>query len=156
MLRSLALIFLLVLAPPFLAAPSAAAAKGLARAELTIESAGGPHPFRVEIARTPQERAQGLMFRKSLAPDRGMLFEFERPQVVAFWMKNTLIPLDMLFVDAAGRIIGIHRDAVPLSLAAILSPGPVRGVIEVAGGTAARLGIRPGDRVLFPFFAPGG
>jgi uncharacterized protein len=150
------LVLFFALAPLLLASPSAAEEGRLPTAELTIESAGGPHRFTVEVAETPQEEARGLMFRKSLAADSGMLFDFKRPQEVAFWMKNTLIPLDMLFVDAEGRIAGIHANAVPLSLATIESPGPVRAVIELAGGTAARLGIKPGDRVLYPIFGTGG
>ncbi len=150
--RFLPLFFLLAFAPFFVARGSAQEAQRLPTAPLTILCARGPHRFTTEIAATPQERALGLMFRRSLAPDSGMLFDFKRPQEVAFWMKNTLVPLDMLFVDAEGRIVGIHADAVPLSLATIPSPGPVRAVIELLGGTAARLGIRPGDRVLFPIF----
>jgi uncharacterized membrane protein (UPF0127 family) len=148
-------IFLLLffaLAAPLSARCSAADPWRLPKASLVIVTAGGPHRFTVEIADTPQTRAQGLMFRKSLPADAGMLFDFERPQRVAFWMKNTLIPLDMLFVDARGRILGVHADAAPLSLASIESPAPVRAVIEIAGGTAARLGIKPGARVLYPIF----
>ena len=123
-----------------------------ATSELTIVSAGGPHKFTVELATTPGQMEQGLMFRKSLAPDAGMLFDYRTPSMAAMWMKNTLIPLDMLFVDAAGHIVNIHERAVPGSLDAIAAAAPVRAVIELNGGTAARLGIRPGDRVVFPIF----
>jgi uncharacterized membrane protein (UPF0127 family) len=92
------------------------------------------------------------MFRQSLAPDAGMLFDFGSPSRAMMWMKNTLIPLDMLFVDAQGRIVNIHERAVPGSLATIAAAAPVRAVIELNGGTAARLQIRPGDRVIFPIF----
>jgi uncharacterized membrane protein (UPF0127 family) len=119
---------------------------------LTIESANGPHRFNVELAVTPEEMMQGLMFRRSLAPDAGMLFIYETPQRASFWMKNTLIPLDMLFIAPDGRILNIHERAVPQSLEPIPSDGPVRAVLEVNGGTAARLGIKPGDRVVSAIF----
>ena len=124
-------------------------------ASLTIVAAGGPHKFTVEVATTPAQMEQGLMFRRSLAPDAGMLFDYGAPSPAMMWMKNTLIPLDMLFVDAAGRIVNIHERAVPGSLATIAATAPVRAVIELNGGTAARLGIRPGDRVEFPIFHGG-
>jgi len=121
-------------------------------APLTIESATGRHDFSVEVATTPGQMEQGLMFRRSLAPEAGMVFDFKTPSMATMWMKNTLIPLDMLFVDAQGRIVNIHERAVPQSLDTISAAAPVRGVVELNGGTAARLGIRPGDRVLFPIF----
>ena len=121
-------------------------------AELTIVTQSGPHKFTVELATTPAQMAQGLMFRKSLAPDAGMLFDYQPPSVATMWMKNTLIPLDMLFVDATGHIVNIHERAVPGSLETIAAAAPVRAVIELNGGTAARLGIRPGDQVIFPIF----
>ena len=121
-------------------------------AELTIVSAGGPHKFAVELATTPAQMEQGLMFRQRLAADAGMLFDYRAPAMASMWMKNTLIPLDMLFVDDRGRIINIHERAVPGSLDPIAAAAPARAVIELNGGTAARLGIRPGDRVVFPIF----
>jgi uncharacterized membrane protein (UPF0127 family) len=121
-------------------------------APLTIESATGRHDFSVEVATTPGQMEQGLMFRRSLAPEAGMIFDFKTPSMATMWMKNTLIPLDMLFVDAQGRIVNIHERAVPQSLDTISAAAPVRGVVELNGGTTARLGIRPGDRVLFPIF----
>jgi uncharacterized membrane protein (UPF0127 family) len=124
----------------------------LITAPLTIVTASGPHPFTVEIAETPYQMEKGLMFRTSLAPDAGMIFIYPQPTIARMWMKNTLIPLDMLFVDAAGRIVNIHQRAVPESLAVIAAAAPVRAVIELAGGTAARLDMRPGDEVLFPLF----
>jgi uncharacterized membrane protein (UPF0127 family) len=124
-------------------------------AQLTIVTAGGPHPFTVELATTPAQMEQGLMFRQSLAPDAGMLFDFTTPSVAMMWMKNTLIPLDMLFVDGQGRVVNIHERAVPGSLATIAAAAPVRAAIELNGGTAARLGIRPGDRVIYPIFGSG-
>ena len=125
------------------------------RSELTIISATGPHRFKVELAETPAQMTQGLMFRTSLAPDAGMLFDYRRPTPATMWMRNTLIPLDMLFVDARGRIVNIHERAVPQSDAIIAAAAPVRAVIELNGGTAARLGIKPGDRVIYPIFTEG-
>jgi uncharacterized membrane protein (UPF0127 family) len=121
-------------------------------APLTIVTAGGPRKFTVELATTPAQMEQGLMFRRSLAPDAGMLFDYQTPSMATMWMKNTLIPLDMLFVDAQGHIVNIHERAVPGSLATISAAAPVRAVIELNGGTASRLGIRPGDRVIYPIF----
>ncbi len=92
------------------------------------------------------------MFRPALAPDAGMLFDYKQPIVATMWMHNTLIPLDMLFVDARGTIVNIHERAVPQSDDVIAAIAPVRAVIELNGGTAARLGIKPGDRVLYPIF----
>lgn len=124
--------------------------------ELTIESsAAGRHRFQVELATTPEQRAWGLMFREALAPDAGMLFVYAGERPVGMWMKNTLIPLDMLFIDGAGRIVNIVERAVPGSLKIIPSAGPVKGVLELNGGTAARLGIMPGDRVVHPMFQAG-
>jgi uncharacterized membrane protein (UPF0127 family) len=123
-----------------------------ATAHLTIVSADGPHRFMVELAETPGQMEQGLMFRRSLAPDAGMLFDFKQPTVATMWMRNTLIPLDMLFVDQQGLIVNIAQRAVPESDQTIAAVKPVRVVIELNGGTAERLGIKPGDRVLYPIF----
>jgi uncharacterized protein len=123
-----------------------------ATAHLTIVSADGPHRFMVELAVTPGQMEQGLMFRRSLAPDAGMLFDFKQPTVATMWMRNTLIPLDMLFVDQRGLIVNIAQRAVPESDQTIAAVKPVRVVIELNGGTAERLGIKPGDRVLYPIF----
>jgi hypothetical protein len=136
----------------FLAQPALAQLQTFATSQLTITSATGDHKFTVELATTPAQQEQGLMYRRSMAPDAGMLFDFGRPQPTTFWMKNTLIPLDMLFVGADGRIVNIHERAVPMSEEMIPSQGIVRAVIELNGGTAARLGIRPGDRVIYPIF----
>jgi len=125
------------------------------KSELTIVSATGPHRFNVELAETPAQMTQGLMFRTSLAPDAGMLFDYKQPTAATMWMRNTLIPLDMLFVDAQGRVVNIHERAVPQSLDVIAAAAPVRAVIELNGGTAARLGIQPGDRVIHPMFGNG-
>lgn len=122
------------------------------RSELTIISATGRHQFQIEVAETPAQMVQGLMFRRSLAPDAGMLFDYKRPTTATMWMRNTLIPLDMLFVDARGKIVNIQQRAVPQSDDVITAATPVRAVIELNGGTAERLGIAPGDQVVHPIF----
>ena len=137
------------------AGPAAAQLARFPTAELTIVTGGGPHKFKVEVATTPEQLEQGLMFRQNLAADSGMIFDFKAPQPAMMWMKNTLIPLDMLFVDAKGQIVNIHERAVPGSLDTIAAAAPVRAVVELNGGTAARLGIRPGDKVLFSIFGTG-
>ncbi|HZT52195.1 MAG TPA: DUF192 domain-containing protein [Stellaceae bacterium] len=114
---------------------------------LTIDTAGGPRHFSIELALTPEQQEQGLMYRKALAPDAGMLFVFPETQTATFWMKNTLIPLDMLFIAADGHIADIHERAVPLAETLIASKVPVRAVLELNGGTVARLGIKDGDLV---------
>jgi len=149
-LRQFLLLALLVVAGAGSAAPAQLA--HFPTATLTIVTASGRHKFAVEVATTPAQMQQGLMFRQSLAPDAGMLFDFGAPTMAEMWMKNTLIPLDMLFVDAKGRIVNIRQRAVPGSLATIAAAAPVRAVIELNGGTAARLDIRPADRVIFPIF----
>jgi uncharacterized protein len=107
----------------------------------------------LRVADTITKRASGLMCVRALPARSGMIFVFnDGDNLRDFWMKNTLIPLDMLFVDAEGRIVNIHERAVPGSLATISAAAPVRAVIELNGGTAARLGIHPGDRVIFPIF----
>ncbi len=114
---------------------------------LTIDTASGPRRFAIELALTPAQQEQGLMFRRDLAPDAGMLFDLGSERIATFWMKNTLIPLDMLFIAEDGRVADIHERAVPLSEATISSKVPVRAVLELNGGTVARLGIKPGDVV---------
>jgi uncharacterized membrane protein (UPF0127 family) len=116
-------------------------------ARLTIDTDHGPRIFTVELATTPEQMARGLMFRRSLPPDAGMLFVYPDSRPVAFWMKNTLIPLDMLFIAGDGKVSRIVERAVPLSETPISSVDEVRAVLELNGGTAARLGIKPGDVV---------
>ncbi|MBW8270260.1 DUF192 domain-containing protein [Caldovatus aquaticus] len=114
------------------------------------------HSFRVEMAVEPQQQMVGLMFRERLGPDEGMLFDWGAPRESSMWMRNTLIPLDMLFIAADGRIHRIAERTVPHSLAPISSGGPVRATLELAGGTAERLDIRVGDRVLHRIFGTAG
>ena len=108
---------------------------------------GTRHAFRVEMAVQPEHQMVGMMFRTTMQPDEGMLFDWGAPRESAMWMRNTLIPLDMVFIAADGRVHRIHERAVPHSLASIESRGPVRAVLELAGGTAERLNLRVGDRV---------
>jgi hypothetical protein len=119
---------------------------------LEIASKTGVHIFAVEIADTEAQREKGLMFRKSLPDGQGMLFDFKREQDVSFWMQNTYIPLDMIFIRGDGSILRIVENAEPLSTRFIPSGGPVLAVLEVIGGTARKLGIAPGDRVAHPIF----
>jgi len=144
--------FVLLLA--ILASAPACAQDGLAKFEtgsLAIVTEDTRHVFNVELATTQQQRSQGLMFRRDMAADSGMLFDFgARPIRASMWMKNTYIPLDMLFIKPDGTIESIAERTVPHSLEAISSRGPVRYVLELNGGTAARLGIGAGDRVEFP------
>jgi uncharacterized membrane protein (UPF0127 family) len=113
---------------------------------LTIRSATGAHHFTVDIAATPAEQERGLMFVKSLPGNRGMIFPYDPPQNVSFWMENTLIPLDMVFIRADGTIARIVT-AKPLDTTNIPSGEPVAAVLEIRGGRSAELGIRAGDRV---------
>lgn len=119
---------------------------------LAIESGGKRIEFFVELAESPEQRAQGLMYRKLMAADAGMLFVETGEREQLMWMKNTLIPLDMLFIRADGTIHSIHERAIPRSEATISSRGPVKSVLELNGGTAARLGIKPGDKVIYRAF----
>jgi uncharacterized protein len=111
--------------------------------------------FQVEIAATRAQQERGLMFRKSLAPDHGMLFTYTRPQRVSYWMKNTLIPLDIIYIAPDGKILSIARNARPHDETPLASGGLVLGVLELAGGRAAQLGMLPGDRVLHRIFPKG-
>jgi uncharacterized membrane protein (UPF0127 family) len=114
---------------------------------LAIATSRGVTHFQVQIADTDSTREKGLMFVRHLGPDEGMLFDFKTPQPVSFWMKNTFIPLDMLFIAPDGRVISIASNAVPMTETPIPSGGDVTGVLEVRGGRAAEIGVSPGDRV---------
>lgn len=113
---------------------------------LTITSKTGVHRFTVEVAATPEQQETGLMFRKSLAPDRGMIFPYDPPQDISFWMKNTLIPLDIIFIRADGTIARI-TNAKALDTTPLPAGEPVGLVLEIAGGRAKQLGIKEGDLV---------
>ncbi len=147
-MRALRTVAFIVFGLLVVAAPSRAASLQ----PLDIISATGKHSFQVEVVDNDADRAKGLMYRKELPADRGMLFDFKREQDVSFWMQNTYIPLDMIFIRADGRIMRIQENAEPLSTRLIPSGGPVLGVLEVIGGTARKLGINPGDQVAHPIF----
>ena len=123
-----------------------------ATAPLTIETASGPKEFTVEVAQSSAQQSQGLMFRRRLAADAGMLFVYRRVAPVAMWMQNTFIPLDMLFIGADRRIAHIAERTVPMSTATIESGKPVSSVLELNAGTVSRLGIKQGDVVTSPAF----
>ena len=140
----------LAVAGPLLATPAALAEAPLQRLE--VDTASGAHLFQVEVMSTEAERAQGLMNRRSLAKDHGMLFDFHRAAPVAFWMKNTFLPLDMIFVGADGKVVSVKHGAKPLDETPIPSGGPTLGVIEVIAGVADAIGVKPGDEVKHPIF----
>ena len=127
-----------------------AAESGLSQVRLTVSGHGRISRFIVEIAKTGEEQERGLMYRQSLAPDRGMIFPFAKPVRATFWMKDTLIPLDLIFIRADGTIANIAANARPMDLSIIPSDGAVSTVFEIAGGRAAELRIRAGDRVRWP------
>lgn len=128
-------------------APPRTSPAGLDLVPLEIASSGGRHHFTVEVARTPDQQGQGLMFRTALAADEGMIFPFPQPRMASFWMHNTLIPLDMIFIRADGTIARVAANTVPRSDESISSGEPVTAVLEIKGGRAAELGIVEGDRV---------
>ncbi len=138
------------------AAPAGAGAQPpLPKSELSIETKGGTVAFTVELADEPLEIQTGMMFRRTIGESEGMLFDMGRPRVAAFWMRNTLIPLDIIFIDEEGRIIDIAANATPLS-EEVLTPGaPARGVLEIGGGRAAELGIENGNLVRHSIFGNG-
>jgi hypothetical protein len=123
---------------------------------IEIVSRTGVHAFSVELATNTAERAVGLMYRKELPEGRGMLFDFHEDQPVQFWMHNTYISLDMIFIAGDGRVVRVAQDAKPMSDELIPSGRPVRAVLEVIAGTARKFGIAPGDRVTGAFFGKGG
>jgi len=141
---------ILSLVAPRVVAEEQAAPAPLERLE--IVTATGTHAFGVEVARTERERARGLMFRRSLPQDHGMLFLFESERPISMWMKNTYVSLDMVFVSRDGRVKSIARGAIPLSEAIIPSGGPVYAVIELAAGSADAIGLSVGDQVRHPGF----
>ena len=135
--------------------PLTSIAQGFAtfnRSKLRVVTKSGKHEFIVEIAVTDRQYSQGLMFRQSLAKNAGMLFDYKVPTSITMWMKNTFIPLDMIFIGNDGRVINVVQRAIPFSENVISSAGKARGVLEVNGGTASRLGIKPGDKILHRIF----
>ena len=137
-------------------ASAPASAEAAAELEaLSIETENGAVAFNVEIAASEAERNRGLMFRESLPADQGMLFDFPEPEMASFWMRNTMISLDIIFIGPDGRIINIAEHTTPYSDAPVRAHGPTRGVLELNAGTAEALGIRPGDRVRHRIFPDG-
>lgn len=139
-----AVVMMLVLVPPLDAK--------MRRENLVLATAAGEHVIDVEMAETPEEKAVGLMFRRSVPQGTGMLFPYGVAQEVTMWMRNTFVPLDMIFIRADGVVHRIEARTEPLSERVIASQGPVTAVLELAGGEAERLGVKPGDRVLHPHF----
>lgn len=121
---------------------------------VTVSGDWGRANFAVRVADDPAERSQGLMFVEQMPMMEGMLFVYERPQNVAFWMKNTLIPLDMLFVSPEGEVLALHENAVPGDLTPIFGGDGVQMVLEINGGLSSRLGIGVGDVLQHPSFGP--
>jgi len=143
------LVLCLALSPAALAQPIE-----FGRTRVTVETAAGSrYTFNVDLAETPEQRSQGLMYRDSIPETGGMLFLFDEPHIASFWMRNTFVSLDMIFVQRDGRIVNIHERAVPGSHAVISAAAPVTAVLEIRGGLANRLGIRAGDRLVHPAFA---
>ena len=132
---------------------TSADAKSLRTETLVLKTVGGEKTFTVEMAETPGQQSTGLMFRTAMASDRGMLFTYKKPQTVSMWMKNTYIPLDMIFIAGDGTVHHIVRNTVPQSLKTIDSNGSVTAVLELNAGTADRIGLKPGDKVVHPHFA---
>lgn len=120
-----------------------------------LRGPSGQQRFTVEVADDGAERAQGLMFRESMPSSAGMLFVYEEPQAVSFWMKNTLIPLDMIFADETGRVTRVHSNAIPGDTTPIQGGEGVRFVLEINGGLAARMGIAEGSELRHPAIAQG-
>jgi uncharacterized protein len=134
-----------------LALAACAASPGGKTVPLSIATTSGSvHKFKVEVAATEAEQERGLMFRKSLPADGGMIFPMNPPRIASFWMKNTVIPLDMIFIRADGTIANIAAETVPYSLEPVYANEPVVAVLEVAGGKAAKLGIAEDDKVSWP------
>jgi uncharacterized membrane protein (UPF0127 family) len=133
--------------------PSAGVEAGMRQDRLTLVTAGGEKVIGIEVAETMADKARGLMFRTHLADDKGMLFPYDEPEEVRMWMKNTYIPLDMVFIKADGHVHRIEARTDPMSERIISSQGLVTAVLELAGGAAERLGLKPGDLVKHPVFA---
>lgn len=145
--------FLIGVVLAFGMSPATGAAKK-ATEPLSIETAKATHAFQIELAVTPDEQRTGLMYRREMAKDAGMLFLYDNGSRITMWMANTYMPLDMLFIGPDGRITHIVERTVPESTELIGSNGPARAVLELNGGTASRLGIKVGDRVIHPAFRP--
>ena len=120
--------------------------------QVTVISSTGAHSFNVEIADDPEEQRRGLMYRRELAPDAGMLFLYEEQELLSYWMRNTYVSLDIIYIDDQGHIVSIAKNTTPLSERSIPSSGPAIAVLEVIAGTSDELGFAAGDEVRHPFF----
>ena len=152
MVMAVVFCFLLFAGPTWAQQDNMPQPQALPLSPLYILTDTGRHDFRVELARTPQERSIGLMYRHHMDADRGMLFANGVERQTSFWMKNTFISLDIIFVHRDGRVANIAADTIPLSLASVVSHGPVFAVLELNAGTAAQIGLRPGDMIHHPLF----
>ena len=134
----------------------ASAAPGLAQGSnvLSINTSSGTHKFDVDVMRSQPDLEKGLMFRKAIPADYGMLFDFQSEQHIMMWMKNTFIPLDMIFMDKSGKVVGVVANAEPMSEKILTVDAPTDAVLEVRGGTAARIDLKVGDVVRDAIFAP--
>lgn len=153
LLWSLAIACLALTGAGAAAGDSVSAFAGLPRDELQVVTDSGTYRFRVWIAADDRSRERGLMFVRKLPADEGMLFLFERPQFAAFWMKDTYLSLDLVFIRADGVVVNVAEHARPLTLDPIPSAAPVKAVLELLAGTSARIGLAPGSRVLHPALA---
>lgn len=120
---------------------------GLTVVPLTVTSANGAHVFKVEVASTPSEQERGLMFRQTMGADEGMIFPMSPARPTAFWMKNTVIPLDIIFIGPDHKVLNVAANAVPYDMTPLPSDGDAAGVLELNGGRAAQIGMKPGDLV---------
>jgi uncharacterized protein len=152
MIRTFSFLAIALTALLAFAAPQARADSELEALQFVTKS--GRHDFSVEVMRTPAQHARGLMFRRYMPDDRGMLFDFGRNEVVNMWMKNTYIPLDMVFIGKDGKVVSIATDTEPLSERTISSGAPVWAVVELNAGAASRMGLAVGDTVVHPLFKP--
>jgi uncharacterized membrane protein (UPF0127 family) len=151
-LRRAALAALLVACSAALLAQASAGADAMRREKLELAIGPSRYPLSVEIAESPAEKARGLMFRRALADNEGMLFLYSEPQEVTMWMRNTYLPLDMVFIAKDGTVTRIAESTTPFSEEQIASEGPVLAVLEIKGGLAEKLGLKPGDRLLHAAF----
>ena len=139
----------------YMAAPATGVAQtGLATVPLTIQTATGKHRYTVEVAASPQAQETGMMYRRSMPANHGMIFPFATSRVLTFWMENTWLPLDLVFIGDDGKVVSIAADAKPMSRDIISSQVPARSVLELNGGEAARIGLRPGDMVSYKLPKP--
>ncbi|WP_245412096.1 DUF192 domain-containing protein [Methylocella silvestris] len=142
-----------MLGQPFAALRAVADSAGAKLEPLEIVTPTGPHAFLVEVMRTEVGRERGLMYRRSMPQDRGMLFDFGVEQPIQMWMKNTYLPLDMIFISRSGKVVGVAENAEPLSETIIPSRAPAYGVLELNAGAAARIGLKIGDSVRHSMFS---